>query len=313
MKNTVMIDSSFYTSANKSLRSMAKSLESYQKDFDLLMSNRNELLKMYSSYSQIQISEMAESLRKTMDLYAKINASYLTNDLFSDSMRNTIESLAQSFKAYEQMNIAESAKAIAESINAMSKSLRLEQLKQLQQIDFSCMFADIVPKSTSLSDIVETAYSRVQNELEEDFDGDDSFTEAEIQEVLTEQATDSKGFQAKFANWTEKKKIQFFIIWQLICFIYGNFFQPYFQENVGIPVTAYVVSNVKELPEKGARIIGKIHENIEAIITENTNYYYRVTFTNENGEIIEGYVAKRNLKIIEEKKDAIDEIHSESE
>lgn len=294
MKNTVMIDSSFYTSANKSLRSMAKSLESYQKDFDLLMSNRNELLKMYSSYSQIQISEMAESLRKTMDLYAKINASYLTNDLFSDSMRNTIESLAQSFKAYEQMNIAESAKAIAESINAMSKSLRLEQLKQLQQIDFSCMFADIVPKSTSLSDIVETAYSRVQ-------------------EVLTEQATDSKGFQAKFANWTEKKKIQFFIIWQLICFIYGNFFQPYFQENVGIPVTAYVVSNVKELPEKGARIIGKIHENIEAIITENTNYYYRVTFTNENGEIIEGYVAKRNLKIIEEKKDAIDEIHSESE
>ena len=228
-------------------------------------------------------------------------------------MRNTIESLAQSFKAYEQMNIAESAKAIAESINAMSKSLRLEQLKQLQQIDFSCMFADIVPKSTSLSDIVETAYSRVQNELEEDFDGDDSFTEAEIQEVLTEQATDSKGFQAKFANWTEKKKIQFFIIWQLICFIYGNFFQPYFQENVGIPVTAYVVSNVKELPEKGARIIGKIHENIEAIITENTNYYYRVTFTNENGETIEGYVAKRNLKIIEEKKDAIDEIHSESE
>lgn len=165
-------------------------------------------------------------------------------------MRNTIESLAQSFKAYEQMNIAESAKAIAESINAMSKSLRLEQLKQLQQIDFSCMFADIVPKSTSLSDIVETAYSRVQDELKGDCDGDDSFTESEIQEVLTEQATDSKGFQAKFANWIEKKKIQFFIIWQLICFIYGNFFQPYFQENVGIPVTAYVVSNVKELPEK---------------------------------------------------------------
>ena len=27
-----------------------------------------------------------------------------------------------------------------------------------------------------------------------------------------------------------KSKIQFFIIWQLICFIYGNFFQPYFQD-----------------------------------------------------------------------------------
>ena len=82
-----------------------------------------------------------------------------------------------------------------------------------------------------------------------------------------------------------------------------------------MPVTAYVVSNVKELPEKGAKIIGQIHENIEAIIIENTNYYYKVTFTNENGETKEGYVAKRNLKIVEEKteEDTTEEIHSMTE
>ena len=82
-----------------------------------------------------------------------------------------------------------------------------------------------------------------------------------------------------------------------------------------MPVTAYVVSNVKELPEKGAKIIGQIHENIEAIIIENTNYYYKVTYTNEKGETKEGYVAKRNLKIVEEKteEDTTEEIHSMSE
>ena len=82
-----------------------------------------------------------------------------------------------------------------------------------------------------------------------------------------------------------------------------------------MPVTAYVVSNVKEFPEKGAKIIGQIHENIEAIIIENTNYYYKVTFTNENGETKEGYVAKRNLKIIEEKteEDSTEETHFMSE
>lgn len=68
-----------------------------------------------------------------------------------------------------------------------------------------------------------------------------------------------------------------------------------------MPVTTYVVSNVKELPEKGAKIIGQIHENAEAIIVGNTNYYYKVTFINENGETKEGYVAKRNLKIVEDK------------
>ena len=312
LKNDIRIDSTFSTPAEKSLKSLAESLESYKKISSSLTSSMNEIMKTYSAYSQTGI---AESLRKTMNSYAKINMSYLTSGMFSDSMRYTIESFAQSFKVYEQINISESAKTIAESMNAISKSFASEQLRQLQQIDFSAMFADIVPKATSLPDIVGTAYSLVQDELEEESDENDSFTEAEVQEALTEQATNPKGFQARFAGWTEKKKVQFFIIWQLICFIYGNFFQPYFQEKVGMPVTAYVVSNVKELPEKGAKIIGQIHENIEAIIIENTNYYYKVTFTNENGETKEGYVAKRNLKIVEEKteEDTTEEIHSMSE
>lgn len=312
LKNDIRIDSTFSTPAEKSLKSLAESLESYKKISSSLTSSMNEIMKTYSAYSQTGI---AESLRKTMDSYAKINMSYLTSGMFSDSMRNTIESFAQFFKVYEQINISESEKTIAESMNAISKSFASEQLRQLQQIDFSAMFADIVPKATSLPDIVGTAYSLVQDELEEESDENDSFTEAEVQEALTEQATNPKGFQARFAGWTEKKKVQFFIIWQLICFIYGNFFQPYFQEKVGMPVTAYVVSNVKELPEKGAKIIGQIHENIEAIIIENTNYYYKVTFTNENGETKEGYVAKRNLKIVEEKteEDTTEEIHSMSE
>lgn len=44
-------------------------------------------------------------------------------------------------------------------------------------------------------------------------------------------------------------------------------------------------------------------------------YYYKVTFMNENGETKEGYVAKRNLKIIDEKmeEDATEETHPMSE
>lgn len=315
MKNAIRIDTSFATPAEVSLKSLAESLKSYKKLSSSLTSSMNEIMKTYSSYSQIGIDGIVESLRKTMDSYAKINMSYLTSGMFSDSMRNTIESFAKSFNAYEQINISESAKAIAESMKAISKSFASEQLRQLQHMDFSAMFADIVPKATSLSDIVGTAYSLVQEQLEEESDENDSFTEAEVQEALNEQATNPKGFQARLAGWTEKKKVQFFIIWQLICFIYGNFFQPYFQEKVGMPVTAYVVSKVKELPEKGAKIIGQIHENIEAIIIENTNYYYKVTFTDENGETKEGYVAKRNLKINEDKieEHATGETHSMSE
>ena len=61
------------------------------------------------------------------------------------------------------------------------------------------------------------------------------------------------------------------------------------------------ISFVKELPEKGAEIICHLEQNIEAIITENQNYYYKVIFIDEYGIEREWYVAKRNLKIIEHK------------
>ena len=219
LKNAIRIDNSFATPAEKSLKSLTESLEAYKKLSRFLTSSMNEIMKAYSAYSKNGIDGIVESLRKTMDSYAKINMSYLTSGMYSDSMRNTIESFEQSFKAYEQINISKSAKAIAESMKAISKSFASEQLRQLQQIDFSAMFADIVPKATSLSDIVGTAYFLVQDELEEESDENDSFTEEEVQEVLTEQATNPKGFQARFAGWTEKKKVQFFIIWQLICLL----------------------------------------------------------------------------------------------
>ena len=72
------------------------------------------------------------------------------------------------------------------------------------------------------------------------------------------------------------------------------------RENVGKPVMTKVVSCVKQAPEKGAEIICRLKDGIQAIITENTNYYYKVKFTDENGVEREGYVAKKNLRVIEE-------------
>lgn len=65
-------------------------------------------------------------------------------------------------------------------------------------------------------------------------------------------------------------------------------------------VMAYIESNVKDLPQKGSAIICQIKEGVEAIIIENTNYYYKVSFTDERVVEQEGYGAKRNLKLIQQ-------------
>lgn len=108
------------------------------------------------------------------------------------------------------------------------------------------------------------------------------------------------GFQERVANWTAEKYKKYFIVINFWLLIWGISIVPYLQENVGIPVMTYVVSNVKELSEKGTKIVAQLKKNIKATIIENTNYYYKVTFTDEDGVQREGYVAKRNLKIIEE-------------
>ncbi len=302
MKNTIKVD----TSSVAIEKSMTKMLESSKGLSNSLAVAVNEIMKSNAKYSQDRMVEFTEAMRKTMAPYVKINTAYLTNSTFSNLMKNTMESLVESFKVYEKIDISKSARVMAESMNEISKSIATEQLRQLQQIDFSTMFADIISESTSFSEILGDAYDVVRDEDEENIGKSELFTEEEMREALSEQMTNPKGFQARVSEWTEKKKVQFFIAWQLIYFVYANFFQPYFVEKIGMPVTTYVVSNVKELPEKGAKIVGQIQENIEAIIVENTNYYYKITFTDENGETKEGYVAKRNLKIVENKKEEND-------
>ena len=85
---------------------------------------------------------------------------------------------------------------------------------------------------------------------------------------------------------------------------------PYFQETIGKPAVAYTVSKVREIPEVAGKIIDEIKENIEAIITEDIPYYYKVTYIDENGEVKEGYVSKKSIKVIEKEEE---EVVSESD
>lgn len=302
MKNTIRINMSHVSSAEETMKSLAKSFEPYKKMSDLISPSLSAMMKSFSAASQPEINGIAETLRKTMNTYTKMNMPYLTSSLLADSISASLREIGETFKLYEQTHVSETLRAISKSMSFFSESIASEQLRQLREIDYSALFANIMPQSSSLSQIVDTAYSIVQDGLSEVNKQDKDFKEEEVQEALQEQASNPAGFQERVAGWTEKKKIQFFIIWQLISFIYGSFLQPYFQENVGIPVTAYIVCNVKELPQKGAGLICRLQEDIEAIIIEDTNYYYKVSFIDESGEKREGYVAKRNLKKIEEEK-----------
>lgn len=199
-----------------------------------------------------------------------------------------------------------------ESMVGQIVDMQKEQMQKVLEIDFSAIFSSMYESIEdctlqNLRNVVDAAYELIQEEGDSLKDDMDFLSEEEVKEAINEQINNPKGFQQRVKEWSEKKIIRYYIIWKLICFLYSNFLQPYFQQNVGLPVTTWVVSNVKELPQKGAEVICQIKEGVEAVIIENTNYYYKVSFTDENGVKQEGYVAKKNLKLIEQNDEDVEE------
>lgn len=256
---------------------------------ETLRSQREAIIKNYKTYD---FSQSAVAAIKEMN--KSINYSILRE------IKESFDIVGRQLTAIDVT--AEMRKNITESIKTMTGSLLSEQIRQLEQIDYSKIFSNIVASSGSIREAVDEAYQAIQVEeaaeetkLETDFS-----SEEEIQEAINDQINNPVGFQERVSKWTTQKIAKYFIIWQIISFLWANFAQPYFQENIGMPVMSYVVSNVKELPQKGAEVICQLKEDIQAVIIENTNYYYKVSFIDENGVQREGYVAKRNLKLIEE-------------
>lgn len=301
MKNTIIIDTEVAKDGNK----LITSAEAYKALVSSLASPINELAKVSSHYAQSGLASVAESFRETMGSYLATQSSYMTRNIIAESLRISLLELGNVLNECHRASMSNIVASMTETINVVTLDIISEQIRQLRQIDFSTVLEAIIPEASSLSEVVNMVYARMQEGIEANTESDD-FTEEEIQEAIQEQMANPIGFQEKIANWSEKKIKKFFIFYLVIRFLCANFIQPYFQEKVGMSVMTYIESNVKELPGKGAEIVGKIKENVEAIILEDINYYYKVSFTDENGEVKEGYVAKRNLKLIEEETEEVE-------
>ena len=292
---------------------ISSQIEDLQKNYGVSSLSEAKLSLSMAAYNSLDLSD---SYKKTLKYYNEIGRQFSTLN-FKDEYRKSLEgfqNLAKSMRSVNTIDTTLSIQNFQKSMKSFTHGLMSEQISQLKSIDYSKIFYETLEVNGSFKDAVDAAYATLQDEqsslkkeeLETDF-----ASEQEIQDTINDQINNPVGFQERIANWAEEKYKKYFIVINLWLLLWGIFVQPYLQENVGRPVMTFVVSNVKELPQKGAKIVAQLRQNIEATIVENTNYYYKVTFTDENGIQREGYVAKRNLKIVEQP-EAEDEIEKES-
>lgn len=254
----------------KNLRQIMDLSDSIPKvDFKPPYHRYGEIQKELQNISNLNISNFFSKEKINKELKMQLE---LVTDIFSGVSVNQITDFYNSLPNYQT-----DLKKIKESNNDISANL--EEMRELLNIAYQASKEENTNNSNDLNDQnINNGFSSSQ----------------ELEEAFEEHIKNPIGFQEKVANWTEQMKKQYFIFYLII----SIFIIPWLQENVGLPVTSYVISNVKKLPEKGAEIICKLGKGIEAVITENVDYYYKVKFIDENGIEQEGYVAKKNLKII---------------
>ena len=261
-------------------------------DMTKIVNRMNALYEpLISSMKAIDMSAITAASRAWSESAASIVA--LQQPLMNESLMNAVNNMRSvmlSSFPVEAMNLS-----LSESMQSLLESIRptIDMINANSAI-FKNNYAEMLQGFYDLGYSVSTLAEQAYEEQEEDTSDD------EIIEALQEQEADPIGFQEKVANWSEKKKKKYYIVIGIIVFIWTNFIAPYFQDNIGKPVVAYTISKVRELPETAGKVIDELMEGIEAYITEDVPYYYKVTYTDENGEEKEGYVAKKNLKVIEE-------------
>lgn len=247
------------------------------------MSGLNAIDSFYQSF------QPHSAWRKVLDNYYMSTKPLMTTTRYWETVRKNL-GLQSSFFTMPQPTINDNLVKVLERLASVTSMPDVSSLQRLA--------SGIESVNEDLYGLMNQAY--YEDDDIEDFELEEGFTSnAEIQEALEEQVNDPVKFQEKVAFWTEKKKRQFFIVYIILNFFWGNFIQPYFQECIGAPVMAWTVAHVKELPEKAGKFIGDLKEDIEATIIENVPYYYKVTFIDENGEVKEGYVSKRSVKLVE--------------
>ena len=280
---------------------MSSRIAEMVKEYENVDISKSVSAVLKAAYTPFKVSE---SYKQSMESFEEIGRQFSAINIAEESRRSldSIQNIAKLLISVSTIDTARSIQNLQESMKIFTDSVMAGQINQLESINYGKIFSQTLQKNGTFKEAVDAAYESLQEEnISENVELETDFaSEQEIQDTINDQMNNPVGFQERVANWAAEKYKKYFIVINFWLLTWGIFIQPYLQENVGLPVMTYVASDVKELPEKGAKIVTRLKKNIEATIIKNTNYYYKVTFIDEDGVRKEGYVAKRNLKIIEE-------------
>ncbi len=238
--------------------------------FDLSALN-SSIRRITEFYSQIDYSQVVESLRKSMSGVNK-SVSKLVELYGNDSFRKSMDNIGKT----------------------LSQSIDLEFIERINSINIAEVI-NSMPES-SIVDVANEIYNMAETEHNED---DQGITEEIVEEVINSANSNEKGWQESLHDINEKLKRKYWVLYVVGWIIFNVFVLPYLSETIGLPVMTKIRCALREQPHTDSNTVIELQEGDEALILDDINYYYRIEFTDKNGDKKIGYVAKKNVEIIE--------------
>lgn len=261
-----------------------------------IISSMTSGLEMFRTPEYIDtIQSVADSLgnvTESLSLFSGIIKNFnIPQKIIENSFIDYVRDISQSMVAFEDEFLRQD-----------------DNIKSVTRLLYDEFFDNIDLEENNFTELANRICEEMASNSEEEIDlqAEEGFTnDTEIREALIEQANNPKGFQERFADWSEKKKKQFYILFLIWSFIWSNFLQDDFKQYVCQPIKEYVVAKIRELPNKDAGVIGELKDE-QAIVKGDEPYYYKIIFTGEDGKEHEGFVSKRSVILIEDSDKELD-------
>lgn len=242
-------------------------------------------------------SESMKNLNKSVEKLAQVMIDAIGKDTFqavkimNENLRQTLIKITP---ILEQYNYEEILKGFRFTVADMAEKIGVEQIEAFQNIDLGKLFRDSFYQA-KYSEASNMAFEYTEKEVESKED----ISQEELLEVFNDQMEDKIGWQEKLYNKSEEFKRKYFVFYKIfigcLCFIFSQI-AIYFAQ-LGI---AYAFGNLTSEPEKGSPVIYYFDQRTEVNIIGETDNYYFITYTDDDGNDVTGYSEKGDIEIIPE-------------
>lgn len=256
-------------------RYMIKIDEKLKKSFINLQKSINRVygLNHCQEYPYTIETAMDESFREIISSIDRLI--YALNDIYPDGIMGMID--------FDSMKVV--GMKLSEAVD--DYAAHADRPHQLTNIDFSIVFFREFINSHFFKDLIVVAYKVTQvtsYKTNEDGPTESRFSDVEeLKNAISKYINNDAISWEKFADWTQTKKSQYLMIWQILFFLCACFIQMHIQINISLPVKADKAVIVRKQPQPDKGVMCLMKENTEAIIIEDTIRYYRIVFIDEEG------------------------------